>query len=64
STVGADNVIHFKVGNKDYSFTSGPTTQMEDFANNQGIASNQSIKVDVQYNGSAATVLKVGNGND
>ncbi len=64
SAVGTDNVIHFRVGNKDYSFTSGPTTQMEDFANNQGIASNQSIKVDVQYNGSAATVLKVGNGND
>lgn len=64
SAVGSDNVIHLKVGNKAYSFTSSATTQNEDFANPQAIGNNQAIKVDVLYNGSAATVLKIGNANN
>lgn len=64
SAVGADNVIHFKVGNKDFGFSTNATTQIENFASAQAIGSNQAVKVDVLFNGANGTILKVDNGND
>ncbi|MBV9690095.1 MAG: hypothetical protein JO202_10355 [Ktedonobacteraceae bacterium] len=64
SAVGANGSISFKVGNRNLTFTTGPTTEIKDFASAQAIGSNQPVKVDVLFNGSAATVLKVANSND
>ncbi|MBV9708221.1 MAG: hypothetical protein JO125_12525 [Chloroflexi bacterium] len=64
SAVGANGNLSFKVGNKNLTFTIGPNTEIKDFANAQAIGSNQPIKVDVLFNGSAATVLQVANSND
>jgi hypothetical protein len=60
SAVGADRVIHFKVGTKSYSFAIGATTDLSDVGGNaQAIQANQIVKVKVQFAGSTATVLKV-----
>ncbi len=64
SAVGSDRVIHFNVGSKSYSFTIGSTTDLKDFNNNaQAIPANQSVKVEVLFNGSTGTVVKVSNPN-
>ena len=61
SAVGADRVIHFKVGTKSYSFTIGATTDLSDEGGNaQAIQANQLVTVQVQFAGSTGTVLKVG----
>lgn len=64
STVGSDNVVHFRVGSKDFSYTANSTTLIKGFANLQAIPTNTAIKVDVLFNGSNGTVLKVDSGND
>lgn len=62
STVGTDNVIHLKVGNQSLNFTIGSSADLGDFNNNaQSITSNQSVKVDVLYQGNTSLVQKVGN---
>ena len=62
SAVGADNVIHLAVGKQNYSFTVGSSTDLGDFNNNaQSIASNQSVKVEVLYQGNTGLVQKVSN---
>jgi hypothetical protein len=64
SAVGSDHAIHFKVGNKNLSFTIGSTTDLGDFNGNaQGIGNNVSVKVEVQFQGNTATVTKVSNAN-
>ncbi len=64
SAVGSDRVIHFNVGSKSYSFSLGSTTDLKDFNNNsQAIPANQSVKVEVLFNGSTGTVVKVSNAN-
>ncbi len=64
SAVGADHVIHLKVGTRSYSFTIGATADLSDVGGNaQAIQANQLVKVEVQYAGSTATVLKVGLSN-
>jgi len=64
SAVGADRVIHFKVGTRSYSFTIGATTDLSDVGGNaQAIQANQIVKVKVQFAGSNATVLKVERSN-
>ena len=64
SAVGADRVIHFKVGTRSYSFTIGATTDLSDVGGNaQAIQANQIVKVKVQFAGSTATVLKVERSN-
>jgi len=64
SSVGSDRVIHFKVGNKSYSFTIGSNADLSDFNNNaQSIQTNQAVKVKVQFNGATGTVVKVGSAN-
>jgi serine/threonine protein kinase len=62
SAVGSNGVINFKVGNKSYNFTIGPTTQVKDFAIAQAIGSGQAVKVEVLFRGSP-TVVMVANGN-
>ncbi|GAC1402679.1 MAG: hypothetical protein NVSMB49_19110 [Ktedonobacteraceae bacterium] len=62
--VGSDNVVHLKVGNKNFAFATSPNTELKDFANVRAIASNQTIKVEVLFNGSNGTLLKAENGND
>jgi hypothetical protein len=65
SSVGADNVLHFRVGTQDFSFTLGPTTDLTDFQNNaQSIGSNQAIEVKVAFQGTTPTVVKVSLQND
>src|SRR6266704_1594742 len=57
SAVGSDNIIHFNVGNKSFSFTIGASTDLQDFNNNaQSISSNQSVKVQVIFQGNNGTV--------
>jgi len=60
AAVGSDNVIHFTVGAKSYSFTIPSTAQVSGFSNAQSIQSGAQVEVDVQYNGSTPTVIKVG----
>ncbi len=65
SAVGSDNVIRFAVGNKSYSFTLSPTTEVKSFASAQAIGANQAVKVEVLFNnGANGTVIKVDNAND
>jgi hypothetical protein len=63
--VGSDNVIHFTVGNRSYSFTITPGADLSDFNNSaQQIQSGTQVKVEVQYNSATSvTVLKVSNNN-
>lgn len=64
SAVGSDGVIHFKVGNKSFSFTIGSNTDLGDFNNNaQSIQANQAVKVEVLFNGATGSVVKVSNAN-
>lgn len=59
SAVGADNVIHFTVGIKSYTFTIPATADVSAFgANAQAIGNNVAVKVKVQY--PANTVVSVG----
>jgi len=64
SAVGSDGVIHFKVGNKSYSFSIASSTDLGDFNNNaQSIQANQAVKVEVLFNGATGSVVKVSNAN-
>jgi len=58
--VGADNVVHFAVGNKGYAFTIASGTDLSEFNGNaQSITSGATVKVTVEYNGSTATITKI-----
>jgi hypothetical protein len=62
--VGSDNVLHFNVGNKSYSYAMNNSTRIKHFTNSQSIATNTPVKVEVQFNGSNGTVTQVENNND
>ncbi|HVB25991.1 MAG TPA: DUF5666 domain-containing protein [Ktedonobacteraceae bacterium] len=65
SAVGSDNVLHFTVGNKSYSFAIGTGADLGDFNNNaQSISSNQAVKVDVTFTGSTGTITQVSNASN
>lgn len=65
SAVGADNVLHFRVGTQDFSYTLNATTDLSDFQNNaRTIGSNRAVEVKVQFQGTSATVLEVSAQND
>jgi hypothetical protein len=64
SAVGSNGVINFKVGNKSYSFSISPTTQVKDFVSAQSIGSGQAVKVTVLFNNGSPNVLEVKNGLD
>ena len=60
--VGTDHVLHLKVGNQSLTFTISSSADLGDFNNNaQSITSNQSVKVEVLYQGSTSIVQKVSN---
>ena len=61
AAVGSDNVIHFTVGTKSYSFIIPSTADLTAFHGNaQSIQSGTQVQVQVQYNGSTPTVILVG----
>lgn len=63
SAVGSDNVVHFKVGNKSYSYTLMGGAEVKDFASVQAIGANQPVKVEVQFNGSNGSITQIKNNN-
>ncbi|HLJ35980.1 MAG TPA: DUF5666 domain-containing protein [Ktedonobacteraceae bacterium] len=65
SAVGSDNIIHFTVGSKSYSYAIGSGADLGDFNNSaQSIGNNQAVKLDVTFNGATGTVTKVSNANN
>jgi len=65
SAVGADNTIHFAVGNQSLSYVLAASTDLGDFNNNaQSIGNNQAVQVEVQFQGSNGIVTKVSNPNN
>lgn len=64
AAVGSDNMIHFTVGTKSYTFTIPSTAEVSDFSSAQSIQSGTLVEVDVQYNGSTPTVIKVKMGSN
>jgi len=64
SMVGADNKLHFKVGNKSFSFPIITEADLKDFNfNAQNISNNSPVKAKVVFNGSTGTVVSVDNEN-
>ena len=64
SAVGSNNVIHFTVGKKSYSYTIGSGADLGDFNNSaQSIGNNQAVKVEVTFQGTTGTATKVSNAN-
>jgi len=64
AAVGSDNVVHFTVGNKSYSYTIGSGADLSDFNNNaQSIQANLPVKVEVLFNGSTGSITKVSSNN-
>jgi hypothetical protein len=65
SAVGSDNVLHFTVGTMSFAFPIGNGADLGDFNNNvQSIGANQSVKVEVLFNGTSGSVTKVSNANN
>ncbi len=62
--VGSDNIVHMKVGSKIFAFVLNSTSELKDFANAQAITNNQPVKVEVLFNGSNGSILKIENNND
>ncbi|MGH2509419.1 MAG: hypothetical protein ACRDHZ_18735, partial [Ktedonobacteraceae bacterium] len=63
--VGSDNVLHFRVGSQNYSYTISATTELDDFNGNaHNIASGTPVKVEVQFTGTTGSITKVSNPND
>jgi len=58
--VGSDRVIHFAVGNRNFSFPIISTAELKDFNGNaQSITNATSVKVDVQFIGPSGTALDI-----
>ena len=58
--VASDRVIHFTVGNRNFSFPIISTAELKDFNGNaQSIANATSVKVKVQFNGISGTAIDV-----
>lgn len=65
SAVGADNVLHFTVGNHSFSYSIASSADLGDFNNNaQSITNNQTITVKVQFQANTGTITKVSNPNN
>jgi len=62
--VGADHVIHFRVGSQSFSYTIVANADLGDFNGNaQSIGNNVSVKVEVTFNGATGMATKVSNAN-
>jgi hypothetical protein len=60
STVGADHVIHFAVGNKSFNYAISSNADLSDFSGNaQNIGNHANVKVEVTFNGTTGTATKV-----
>lgn len=65
SAVGADNIIHFTVGSKSYSYSIGSGADLGDFNNSaQSIGNSQAVKVEVTFQGTTGSVTKVSNASN
>ncbi|GAC1616055.1 MAG: hypothetical protein NVS4B7_08550 [Ktedonobacteraceae bacterium] len=65
SPVGTNAVLHFKVANQSYNFPISSSADLGDFNNNaRAIETNLHVKVEVRFNGSTGTVIKVGKSNN
>ncbi|GHO92020.1 hypothetical protein KSF_020680 [Reticulibacter mediterranei] len=64
SAVGTDNVLHFNVGNKSYSYAMNTSTRLKHFMNPQSIVANTPVDVEIRFNGSNGTVTQVENNNN
>jgi hypothetical protein len=65
SAVGSDNILHFTVGSKSYSYTIGSGADLSDFNNSaQSIGNNQAVKVEVTFQGTTGSVTKVSNASN
>ena len=62
--VGSDNIVHIKVGSKNFAFALSSTSELKDFANAQAIVNNQAVKVEVLFTGSNGSILKIENSNN
>jgi hypothetical protein len=64
SAVGADHMIHFKVGNQSFSYSIGSNADLGDFNGNAlSIGNGVSVKVEVTFNGTTGAATKVSNAN-
>lgn len=64
SPVGTDNILHFGVGNKTWSFQiTSSTVLSKQFNNTNAIQAQQPLKVKVQFSGSQGTALKIDTDN-
>jgi len=64
SAVGADNVLQFRIGNRDFRFTIVPgTTELKGFSTPQSIGSNATVQVKVQFQGTNGIIQEVKSGN-
>jgi hypothetical protein len=63
SAVGSDNVVHFQVGKKPYSYAIVNGAKVKDFASAQAISANQHVKVEVQFNGSNGSITQIKSDN-
>lgn len=63
SSVGADNMLHFGVGNKSWNFQIIPRTDLGKLNNAHTIQAQQPLKVKVQFSGSNGTALKIDTDN-
>ncbi|GAC1680755.1 MAG: hypothetical protein NVS9B9_02190 [Ktedonobacteraceae bacterium] len=61
--VGSDNVVHIKVGSKSFAFALTANSELKNFANAQAIATNQAVKIEVLFNGSNGSIVKIENSN-
>lgn len=62
--VGSDSILHFTVGNRSFSYAIGSGADLSDFSGNaSSIASSTQVKVEVQFNGTTGTIVKVSNQN-
>lgn len=56
--LGADHILHFTVGNHQFSYTLGSHVDLDTF-NNSTVPSGTSVKVTVEFNGTTGTITKV-----
>lgn len=56
--LGSDHVLHFTVGNHQFSYTLGANVELDKF-NNNTIPSGAFVKVTVEFAGTTGTVIKV-----
>lgn len=63
--VGSDNMLHFTVGTRSFSYAISTTVDLSDFGGNaSSIASGATVKVEVQFTGTTGSITKISNANN